>query len=67
MIIMTDIDREKLYEALQTIQDVCRDNGSCVGCPMNNDKKGASENCRVKETIPAFWTLNDPSDWRAIL
>ena len=64
---MMDIDREKLYEALRTVQEVCRNHGYCVGCPMYNDKKDADQCCRVVGTVPAVWTLNDPSDWRAIL
>lgn len=65
---MTNEERKRVYEALQSIKDVCSKQMSCSRCPMRSDKKDTIEGCcRVKETIPALWTLNDPSGWRAIL
>lgn len=66
---MVDIDRKELYEALQTIKEVCR-RQHCCDCPMraDDDVTGSyMSDCALAGRAPFRWTLNEPSDWKAIL
>ena len=48
---------KKLIEALHVIQKCCDEYGAdCENCPLG---KGDGINCRVTETTPNAWNIND--------
>lgn len=47
---------KKLIEALHVIQDVCNEyDDDCLNCPLGKDNRF----CRVTETTPNAWKIND--------
>lgn len=60
------ISEEKILEALRTIQEVCRDSGSCEKCIL---RTGADECGVISDTIssPMEWYLRDEERPRLIL
>lgn len=44
-------ERQKLLEAVKTIQDFCNNQGKCCGCLMQNRDNG---NCLIERTIWNF-------------
>lgn len=51
-------DKQKVWEALKQIQDVCRESEQCIGCPA----EGLCS-AEINEESPSFWDLEeDPKD-----
>lgn len=61
--------RIKLLDALQTIQQVCRDQTMCDDCPLRKFRAGKDDGsyCRVScvDDSPSAWEFNDCEAWRA--
>ena len=48
----------ELIKALHVIKDECKkhDLGDCAECPLSNEDACM---CKIKEKLPANWTIND--------
>ena len=55
------MDKEKIIEALHTIQNVCKGMEDCEGCPLRYD----ASRCTFEVQAPMEWDIITPSGWRA--
>ena len=58
-------EKEKIIDALKTIQKVCEDNyPHCDMCPFCD----ATGGCGITSLSPCNWKINEPGGvWRALL
>lgn len=61
--------RIKLLDALQIIQQTCRDHMTCDDCPLRKCRAGETDDgyCRVSRAgdSPVAWKFNGCEAWRA--
>ena len=59
------MEKEKILEALHTIQDVCKEQTEsedlCENCPFGDG--GGS--CEILDKIPKNWSIGSTEVWRA--
>lgn len=53
------MDKVKLYEALKTIVECCKEHEECEFCPLHSRSERA---CGLQSQAPEYWTLIDPQD-----
>lgn len=51
-----EIDYKKLIEALELIQEICKQCRHCCNCPMGSIKGG----CVISEEDPSDWNISKP-------
>lgn len=54
---------ERIKEALETIQEMCVEQGSCERCPLGTSIDGK---CLIRETEPTEWVLRSLTDIKLI-
>lgn len=53
--------REKILEALFTIQKVCETRVDCATCPLRN----SYDKCTINNEFPTMWSIKCEEDWTA--
>lgn len=62
MKIYTDNEKEKILNALETIQNVCiLQDDVCYNCPFGYDDR-----CAITANIPSDWTIRTQNKWKAL-
>lgn len=63
------MEKERVLEALKTIQEMCREHEACRTCPLRDDSDNTYTDCMLDnpDVTPIDWDFNtiDPP-WRAI-
>lgn len=58
------VNEKEIVRALQTIQQVCRENYECSDCPFLIDGLNIRK-CGISENDPDHWRINTHSEWKA--
>lgn len=58
-------DKERILNALNLIQTICKSYEDCSACPFRDDDS-AMPACVMQENAPADWKIKDQEiNWRA--
>lgn len=59
---LAEYTQEEIIKAVTIIQDICKSNAQCFGCPFYPNGE-----CIINEVEPCGWEINGTTAWRAFL